>query len=145
MRPGLDEDEMMEASLQSFASEVVGHRIVEVEQGVPIRGVVANAARAYAIGRNYDGKAALVLTLDNGKRVGLVETGECCAYTSLQAVIQRLPEMDHAITSVKHEDGHEVWHIMAGADDVLDLEIDWSEGTGYYLYGFNVVVQEVAP
>jgi len=145
MRRGVDEDETMEASLRSFEREVVGHRIVEVEEEVPIRGVVANAARAYAIGREYDGTASLVLTLDNGKRVGLVDTGECCAYTSLTRVIRGLPEIEHAITSVKHEDGHDVWHIMAGADDVLDLEIDWSEGTGYYLYGFNVVVQEVAP
>ena len=138
------EDEVMEQSRRDFESRIVGRRIVSVEEQAHIEGPVVNASPSAWSSKAHAGTASLVLTLDNGVKVGLVENGACCAYTSLSKVVQNLPTMDHVITAVKADNERhvETWHVLAGMSDVLDIEIDWSDGTGYYAYGFEIVVQK---
>lgn len=87
----------------------------------------------------------LQLTLDTGAAVEMIPITDCCAYGEVDAVIQRLPDLDHVITSVATDAGYESWHILADAGEVLGLDVAWSEGSGYYAYGIEVVVKEVAP
>lgn len=138
------EDEVMEQSRTAFEKAVVGRRIVLVEQSATIRGDITNADHGMWASKSHAGIVPLVLTLDDGTKVGLLEQGDCCAFTDLNKVIERLPVTEHVITSVKadNERDTETWHILSGMNDVLDLEIGWSEGTGYYAYGFKIVVQK---
>jgi len=134
----------MWSSLEAFRKNVIGHKIVSVERTAHIEGEIVNAGRGMFDDDSHSGVADLVLTLDDGRKVGLVEHSECCAYSQVRKVIINLPTMDHVITNVTQQDGHMMWHIMAGMDDVLDVNLDWDEGSGYYTYGLRVVVQEAS-
>lgn len=114
---------------------VVGHRIVSAEKGKLLGD---RWGRPY----NYSG---LVLTLDNGRRVCLANTDDCCAYTMLEAFLLNLDKVDHVITGVGTTDGYTRWHIFADVGDVLNLTVDWSAGNPfYYGYGFDIVVVDEA-
>lgn len=109
-------------NVNDLAAEVVGHRIVKAEQD------------------GYD----FVLTLDNGKVVKLAATSDCCAYTELEGFLLNPELVDHVITGVGTTDGATTWHVYADMGDVLKLTVGWSEGSGYYGYGFNITVEDVA-
>ncbi len=108
-------DDIMQDNVEELEAAVVGHKIVSV------------------IGNE--------ITLDNGKTVTLVDTDDCCAYTELEAFLLNVELIDHMITGVKASDNYTTWHIYADMGDVLKLTVGWSEGSGYYGYGFNIVVR----
>jgi hypothetical protein len=112
-----DENGSMAGSVADLEREVVGHRIVSVEDNV--------------------------ITLDNGKRVRLVEQYDCCAYTELESFLLHPGRVDHIITGVGTTNGFDTWHIYADMGDVLELTVGWSAGSGYYAYGFHIEVEEV--
>ena len=116
-------DDRLDANVAELRAAVVGHRIVRVEtkqDGTP--------------------NACARLTLDDGATVRIGPQWDCCAYTELRGVIERLPGADHVITDVRTDSGYETWFIVADAGDVLQLNAEWCEGTGYYAYGFDIVV-----
>lgn len=132
----LDEDSddgRMPENVAELAEAVVGHRIVSVEQGVQV-------PKQDHHWRNYTGTA---LTLDNGKRVFLVDTDDCCAYTELEAFLLHADRIDHVITGVGTTEGFTCWHVFADMGDVLELTVGWSAGNPfYYGYGFDIVVAD---
>ena len=90
-------------------------------------------------------ETATVITLDDGRRVALRDTDDCCAYTELEAFLLHPERVDHIITGVGTTDGFTRWHIYADMGDVLELEVGWSCGNPfYYGYGFNITVESVA-
>lgn len=116
-----DDDGTMVESLKALSDEVVGHRIVSVDQEP--RGIV--------------------ITLDNGKRVVMVEIDDCCAYTEVEAFLLNPELIDHIIMGVGTTEGFTRWHIYADLGDVLQLTVGWSCGNPfYYGYGFDIVVKE---
>lgn len=119
-----DENDVMPGNCEEFANSVIGHKIVETDFS----------------GGRYSGEASF--TLDNGKKVILHATSDCCAGTDVYDVIQKLPTLDHVITAVKPSGDYTKWHIMAGMNEVLELGVSWSAGSGYYMYGFNIEVEE---
>ncbi|MGW6638480.1 DUF7448 domain-containing protein [Streptomyces cyaneofuscatus] len=121
----------MPDSVDTLREAVIGHRIVSAErESTPMRW-----------GGSSD---ALVITLDNGKRVELQDTDDCCAYTSLESFLLDPDKVDHIITGVGTTDGFSTWHIYADMGDVLKLEVGWSSGNPfYYGYGFNITVKEL--
>lgn len=125
-----DDDGTMPENVAALSDAVVGHRIVSVEkETIP--------------GRFYE-ESATVLTLDNGKRVALVDTSDCCAYTELESFLLHPENVDHAILGVGTTDGYTTWHIFADAGDVMELNVGWSCGNPfYYGYGFDIRVEEV--
>jgi len=132
---GEDEDDgTMVDNVAELASHVVGHRIVSAEQGsVPDPDW---AERRW--GRTLDG---LILTLDNGIRVMLSDTNDCCAHTSLEKFLLHPGSVDHIITGVGTTEGYTRWHIFADFGDVMQLEVGWSCGNPfYYAYGFDINV-----
>jgi len=89
----------------------------------------------------YGARECLVLTLDNGKRVTLVDTDDCCAYTSLDSFFLDPSAVDHAILGVGTTDGYTTWHIYADFGDIMRLDVGWSCGNPfYYGYGFDIIV-----
>jgi hypothetical protein len=126
-----DDDGTMPENVAEVAGAVVGHRIVSVEKGVKVK-------------RRYYGETyGTAITLDNGKRVILADTDDCCAYTSLDAFLLHPERVDHIITGVGTTDGYTKWHIFADMGDVLELSVGWSSGNPfYYAYGFEITVED---
>lgn len=129
----LDDDEdngTMPENVAALAEAVVGHRIVSARKEQ-----VENRW-----GRPEDGT---VLTLDNGKRVVLVDTNDCCAFTELEEFLLDPAGVDHVILGVGTTEGYTTWHIFADFGDVMRLKVGWSCGNPfYYGYGFDIRVEE---
>ena len=72
-----EDDGTMPNNVDTLRQAVVGSRIVSVEKGVEVPGSSI-----------WNGpETATVITLDNGKRVRLVNTSDCCAFTELEAFL----------------------------------------------------------
>lgn len=121
-----EDDGTMPDSVEDLANAVIGHRIVSAEQEAG----------------SYYGE--FVLTLDNGTRVRMTGTGDCCAYTELDSFLLNPNSVDHIITGVCTENEYNTWHIFADMGDVLKLDVSWSAGNPfYYGYGFHIQVEEL--
>ena len=118
---GLDDDDgTIAENVAELTEAVVGRRIVRIEEQADI---------PEGQGSRYWGRSTgLLLELDNGRRVYLSDTDDCCAFTELEGVIKHLDQIDHVITGVGTTDGAERWHIFADAGDVLELQVAWSPG-----------------
>lgn len=127
----LDEDYdngTMPGNVAELAEHVVGHRIVRAEK----------AQMESSMWGNVDG---LILTLDNGKRVTLADSNDCCAYTELESFLLHPDQVKHVITGVGTTDDFTTWHIYADYGDILELKVGWSSGNPfYYAYGFDIQV-----
>ena len=120
-----DDDGTMPENVSALRDAVVGQRIVSAEK---------------------TGHGTLVLALNGGRRVTLVDGTDCCAYTELEAFVLHPEAVDHAILGVGTTDGYETWHIYADFGDVLKLTVGWSCGNPfYYGYGFNIQVEDSKP
>ena len=124
------DDGTMPNNVAELAKAIEGHRIVSVKK--------EHRPGEYS----WRGpEEVLVLTLDNGKEVILQDTGDCCAYTSLEGWEEHLPTVDHIITKVEATDDFQKWHILADLGEVLTLQVGWSCGNPFfYGYGFNIQV-----
>lgn len=129
-----EDDGTMPANVEALAEAVVGHRIVSAES-VDDPGVDKYWS-------SYG--PSLVLTLDNGKRVVLRNTSDCCAYTELQEFFLDPAAVDHMILGVGTTEGYTTWHIYADFGDVMKMKVGWSCGNPfYYGYGFDIEVEDV--
>ena len=135
------DDGTMPQAVADLATAVVGRRIVSArrEKINPADYTPVNDGAYWPTW--IAGDEPLVLTLDDGRRVALVEEGDCCAYTEVQKFLQHPASIDHAITGVATEDGYTRWHILADLGDVMTLDVEWSCGNPfYYTYGFTIAV-----
>lgn len=83
-----------------------------------------------------------VLTLDNRSEVHFEEYGACCAWAS----VERMAEHDNVITDIRVEEGDDTVTIFALSSVSTDTEIAHivgDEGTGYYSYGVEILVNGV--
>lgn len=129
-----EDDGTMTENVERLADEVVGHRIVKAER-------VERPVNSW-----WDSvtEMAFAITLDNGKKVVLADTNDCCAYTGLDNFLLHADRIDHIITGVGTTGGFQRWHIYADLGDVLELEVGWSAGNPfYYGYGFEIDVVDV--
>lgn len=111
----------MPQNVSELREAVVGHRIESVQQT-----------------HDY-----FTITLDNGKRVRLADTHDCCARTVLDEFLLHADRIDHIITGVGTTGGYTTWHIYADLGDVLELSVGWNPGNPfYYGYGFDIAVEE---
>lgn len=129
----LDEDSddgTMPDNVAALAEHVVGHRIVSV-------------TKETTEGRYGYRTTETIITLDNGKRVALADTSDCCAFTDLEAFLLHPESVDHMVMGVGTTDGYTTWHIFADWGDILTLTVGWSCGNPfYYGYGFDIRVIE---
>lgn len=130
----LDPDEdngTMVGNVDELRQQVVGHRIVSAQWGT--------AKQWYG-----SETKAFIITLDNGKKVKMLNTDDCCAYTDLNKFLVRPDLIDHIITGVGTTNGYTNWHIYADMGDVLELDVNWSPGNAfYYGFGFDIQVEDV--
>lgn len=116
-----DDCGVMPENRDALSHEVIGHKIVKVEQ---------------------QGRGGTI-TLDNGKTVHLAPTDDCCAYTELESFLLNPDLVDHVIIGVGTTNQYRVWHVYADAGDVLRLTVGWSCGNPfYYGYGFEIFVED---
>lgn len=121
------DDGTMPDNVEQLKNAVVGHRIVS-----------ANIEEAP---HSWRQEPALVLTLDDGTKVSLHNTDDCCAHTTLDAFLLDPAGVDHVIMGVGTTEEYQVWHIYADYGDVLKLDLEWSCGNPfYYGYGFDINV-----
>jgi hypothetical protein len=126
-----DDDGTMPGTLHTLKESVVGRRIASVEQGVEVPD------------RYYGTTTGTVITLDDGRKVQLADTSDCCAYTELKSFLLNADRIDHVITGVGTTDGYSTWHVYADMGDVLELSVGWSCGNPfYYAYGFHITVHD---
>lgn len=127
-----DDDGTMPGNVETLTEAVVGRRIVSAEhRELPGR-------------YSWSSRRAFILTLDDGRRVVMRDTDDCCAYTELEAFLLHPERVDHVITGVGTTEGYTKWHIYADLGDVLELSVGWSSGNPfYYGYGFDIAVEEV--
>lgn len=122
-----DDNGTMPHNVDLLRDAVVGHRIVKVET-------------EERTGRWERDRT--VITLDNGKRVALSDTDDCCAYTELESFLLHPERVDHIITGVGTTNGYTTWHVYADMGDVLELSVGWSSGNPFwYGYGFDISVE----
>lgn len=127
-----DDNGTMPENVAALATAVVGHRIVSAEK----------TRVTSQWGGEQDG---LAISLDNGTRVHLADTDDCCAYTDLESFLLHADKIEHVITGVGTTDGYTTWHIYADLGDVLEMKVGWSCGNPfYYGYGFEIAIQESA-
>ena len=134
---GYEEDDgTMPANVAQLEEAVIGRRIV-------------SAVEEYTSwkGEYYDKSGtALVLTLDDGTRVVVADTSNCCAYTALEEFFLDPASVNHAILGVGTTEGYTTWHIYADFGDIMRLKVGWSCGNPfYYGYGFEIAVQPEVP
>jgi len=109
---------VMEENVSELAGGVVGHKIV----------------KAGWVDRDFGGKYSwysstqFEIELDNGKKVYLANTDDCCAYTELNNFLLNAELVDHVIMGVEAEDYFSRWHIYADMGDVLALDVSLSSG-----------------
>lgn len=122
---------VMEENVSELAGGVVGHKIVKAGW----------VDRDFGGKYSYYGPTQFEIELDNGKKVYLTNTDDCCAYTELNSFLLNAELVDHVIMGVEAEDYFSRWHIYADMGDVLALDVSWSSGnTGYYGFGFHIEV-----
>lgn len=136
-----EDDGTMPTSVGNLAAAVIGRRIVRAERNVRFNNDDFGPVNEYEWWSSFDDSAALMLTLDDGRRVAMVEQGDCCAFTDIEQFLLHPESVDHAITGVVTENGYTRWHILADFGDVLALDVNWSCGNPfYYSYGFTIGV-----
>lgn len=129
-----NDDGTMPENVKTLEAAVIGQKIVSVDAKQPVQDKWG-----------YSSEAALVITLDNGKRVELTDSSDCCAFTELNSFLLHPERVDHVILGVGTTDRYDTWHIYADLGDVLELSVGWSAGNiGYYGYGFSIQVKEVS-
>lgn len=129
---GDDDDGTMVDNVEALRDLVVGHKIVSADM---------HPHQRYSW-RDTE-YPEFALTLDNGKRVFLVGTSDCCAYTDLENFLLNVDKVDHIITGVGTTEGYTKWHIFCDFGDVLELTVGWSCGNPfYYGYGFEIIVKD---
>ena len=76
------------------------------------------------------------LTLDSGVVLAFEGAEACCAYSYV--ILNNFATIDHVVTAITYGeagDGSDsyVLHVMAGLDDVLDIEVEQNNTSGYYM------------
>ena len=127
------DDGTMPENVDKLRAAVVGRRIVSAEtvreeyERWPGSTITAERMR---------------ITLDDGRRVFLEDTDDCCAYTELDGFFLDPNAVDHMILGVGTTDDYTTWHIYADFGDVMRLDVGWSCGNPfYYGYGFDIRVE----
>ena len=130
-----EDDGTIVRNVEELGEHVVGRRIVSAVEGT------AKVVETGYRGPYVHEETGLIIELDTGKRVMLVDTDDCCAYTALESFLLHPESVDHIITGIGTTERYGVWHIYADMGDVMKLEVGWSPGNPfYYVYGFAIYV-----
>lgn len=135
-----EDDGTMTRSAEELQKAIVGKKIIAVEKRhfTDAEKEFIKQEDGYFLSYLY-GFEQTILTLSDQTLAVLVEVGDCCAYTSLDAF--KLLDTEHAITGVGTTDGFNTWFIYAEDSVVATADVSWSCGNPfYYGYGFEIKV-----
>lgn len=135
-----EDDGTMLENVKTLEDKIVGRKIVSSK-------MVKTPGHYMRLNANPNGyifyQDSLELTLDNGHRVYLRNTDDCCAFTEMREFLLHPESVDHVIMGVGTTDDYTTWHIFADFGDVMALTVEWSCGNPfYYGYGFQIDVVE---
>ncbi len=129
--PEDDDNGTMPENVAELSDAVIGRRII-------------SAGKETTEGPYGWKSEQVVITLDDGRRVKLADTSDCCAYTELREFLLHPEAVDHAILGVGTTGDYTTWHIYADFGDVMELTVGWSCGNPFwYGYGFDIVVEDL--
>lgn len=125
---------------KAIAALLEGRRIVEVETDISFN---VDEAYGFATGR---------LVLDDGTKVYVIPNQGGCACSAGDYELKSLAKVDNVITSVRLEnkpggdceEGYEGTYriyVVADAVEINAMQIDGSDGNGYYGTGYELVVR----
>lgn len=128
-----DIDPTMQEAVDALTKSVVGQRIVAARKGT------WSEPNKYFPDRPNEYRGH-ILTLADGSEVRIYPLDDCCAFAEIDRLLLHPENIEHVITGVKVEENYQKWYILADLGSVLDLDVSWSEGSGYYAYGFEISV-----
>lgn len=96
------------------------------------------------IGRKLVSVKGEVVTLDNGTKIRIEGSSDCCAWGD--ATIGKIIDSEHVITGVQSVDGDAegsaTVFLMTDAGTAMEIAQEWDESNGYYFYGLYLTVTE---
>lgn len=113
------DDGTMGENVRRLGEFVIGRRIVSVDVGTIGPSAISNSSVRTSGG--------LVLTLDNGARIALVDVSDGYAYTSYASYpILNLEYAQQPITGIEVADFYRRWNLNSELGTVLTISVDWS-------------------
>lgn len=108
---------------------------------------LADRLREVVIGRKLVSVEGETITLDNGTRIKISGSSDCCAWGD--ATLGKIVDSEHVITGVRSvDDGKKseaTVFLMTDAGSAMEIAQEWDESNGYYFYGlyFTVTAADV--
>lgn len=113
------DDSTMAENVKRLGELVIGHRIVAVDDGTIDVSAISNSPIRTTGG--------LVLNLDNGARIALVDVSDGYAYTSHGSYpLLNLERAQQSITGIEAGDFYRRWNLNNDLGTVLEIYVDWS-------------------
>lgn len=110
---------------------------------------LADKLREVVIGRKLVSADGDVITLDNGTKIRIEGSSDCCAWGA--ATVGKIIDSEHVITGVSSEDLDQEEDygpqrarvfLMTTAGSAMEISQEWDESNGYYFYGLYLNVTE---
>lgn len=108
---------------------------------------LADRLREIVVGRKLVSVEGETVTLDNGTKIRIEGSSDCCAWGD--ATIGKIIDSEHVITGVQSVDGEGDYpnsasvFLMTDAGTAMEIAQKWDESNGYYFYGLYLTVTEV--
>lgn len=107
---------------------------------------LADRLREVVIGRKLLSAEGGTITLDNGTKISIEGSSDCCAWGD--ATIGKIIDSEHVITGVRSVDDGDpnkaTVFLMTDAGSAMEISQEWEESNGYYFYGLYFTVTEVS-
>lgn len=103
---------------------------------------LADRLREVVIGHRLISVDGETITLDNGTRIKISGSSDCCAWGD--ATLGKIVDSEHVITGVRSvDDGNKseaTVFLMTDAGSAMEIAQEWDESSGYYFYGLYFTV-----
>ena len=105
---------------------------------------LADRLRETVVGRKLVSAEGETITLDNGAKIRIEGSSDCCAWGD--ATIGKVIDSEHVITGVRSvgdgDYGKATVFLMTDAGSAMEISQEWDESNGYYFYGLYFTVTE---
>lgn len=103
---------------------------------------LADRLREVVIGHKLVAVEGETMTLDNGTRIKISGSSDCCAWGD--ATLGKIVDSEHVITGVRGVDDGDAnkatVFLMTEAGSAMEIAQEWDESNGYYFYGLYFTV-----
>lgn len=108
---------------------------------------LADRLREVVIGRKLVSAEGETITLDDGTKIRIAGSSDCCAWGD--ADLGRIIDSEHVITAVassyperssERDAGQAKVFLLTDAGTAMEISHSWDESNGYYFYGLYLTV-----